>query len=135
MTQPLSSSRSTTPTLSVMIVDDESPARARLRDLLSDVAAEVPNAVVAEAANGLLAIEAIALNPVDVVLADIRMPRMDGVELARHVSRMERPPAVIFVTAFDQEVQQHFGDGRVIRFHGCFDDGSGQLRWHGCQRC
>ena len=108
MTQPLSSSRSTTPTLSVMIVDDESPARARLRDLLSDVAAEVPNAVVAEAANGLLAIEAIALNPVDVVLADIRMPRMDGVELARHVSRMERPPAVIFVTAYDTYAVQAF---------------------------
>ena len=38
------------PTLSVMIVDDEAPARTRLRDLLADVAAEVPNAVVAEAA-------------------------------------------------------------------------------------
>ena len=65
MTLPLGETR---PTLSVMIVDDESPARARMRDLLSDVAGEVPNAVVAEAANGLLAIEAIALHPVDVVL-------------------------------------------------------------------
>ena len=110
MTLPLSAPKlnATTPTLSVMIVDDESPARARLRDLLSDVAAEVPNAVVAEAANGLLAIEAIVLNPVDVVLADIRMPKMDGIELARHVGRMERPPAIIFVTAYDSYAVQAF---------------------------
>ena len=83
MTLPTISTMPSQAALSVMIVDDESPARARLRDLLSDVAAEVPNAVVAEAANGLLAIEAIALHPVDVVLADIRMPKMDGIELAR----------------------------------------------------
>ncbi len=110
MTLPLSAPKlnATTPTLSVMIVDDESPARARLRDLLSDVAAEVPNAVVAEAANGLLAIEAIVLSPVDVVLADIRMPKMDGIELARHVGRMERPPAIIFVTAYDSYAVQAF---------------------------
>ncbi len=110
MTLPLSAPKlnATTPTLSVMIVDDESPVRARLRDLLSDVAAEVPNAVVAEAANGLLAIEAIVLNPVDVVLADIRMPKMDGIELARHVGRMERPPAIIFVTAYDSYAVQAF---------------------------
>jgi CheY-like chemotaxis protein len=61
---------------------------------------------VAEAANGLLAIEAIALHPVDVVLADIRMPKMDGIELARHVGRMERPPAIIFVTAYESYAVQ-----------------------------
>lgn len=98
----------TQPMLSVMIVDDESPARARLRDLLADVSGEVPNAVVAEAANGLLAIEAIALHPVDVVLADIRMPKMDGIELARHIGRMERPPAIVFVTAYDTYAVQAF---------------------------
>jgi two-component system response regulator AlgR len=94
--------------LSVLIVDDEAPARARLRDLLSDVAAEVPNAVVAEAANGLLALEAIAAHPVDVVLVDIRMPKMDGIELARHLGQLEHPPAVIFVTAFDGYAVQAF---------------------------
>ena len=108
MTLPTISTMPSQGALSVMIVDDESPARARLRDLLSDVAAEVPNAVVAEAANGLLAIEAIALHPVDVVLADIRMPKMDGIELARHVGRMERPPAIIFVTAYDTYAVQAF---------------------------
>lgn len=94
--------------LSVMIVDDEAPARARLRDLLSDVADEVPNAVVAEAANGLQALETIAAHPVDVVLVDIRMPKMDGVELARHLAQLEHPPAVIFVTAFDGYAVQAF---------------------------
>ena len=92
--------------LSVMIVDDEAPARARLRDLLADVAGEQPNTVVAEAGNGLLALEAIAgligtgVN-VDVVLVDIRMPTMDGIELVRHLALLEKPPGIIFVTAYD----------------------------------
>ena len=96
------------PSLSVMIVDDEAPARARLRDLLSDVATEVPNAVVAEAANGLLAIEAIEGRTVDAALIDIRMPKMDGIELARHLGRLQRPPAIIFVTAYDRYAVQAF---------------------------
>lgn len=87
--------------LSVMIVDDEAPARVRLRDLLADIASALPSEVVAEAENGLLALAAIAQRRVDVVLADIRMPTMDGIELARHLSQLEQPPAVIFVTAFD----------------------------------
>lgn len=94
--------------LSVVIVDDEAPARARLRDLLSDIAGEVPNEVVAEAANGRLAVEAIEEHPADVVLVDIRMPEMDGIELARHLSRLEKPPAVIFVTAYDSYAVEAF---------------------------
>src|SRR5690606_38214722 len=46
--------------------------------------------------------------PADVVLADIRMPVMDGVELARHLARLEAPPAVIFVTAYDQYAVEGF---------------------------
>ena len=97
-------------TLSVMIVDDEAPARQRLRDLLADVATEVPNAVVAEAANGLLAIaviEGLAVD-LDVALVDIRMPKMDGIELARHLAQLEHPPVIIFVTAFDAYAVQAF---------------------------
>ena len=95
-------------TLSVMIVDDEAPARVRLRDLLADIAAEVPNAVVAEAANGLLALEAVEEHSVDVALVDIRMPKMDGIELARHLSRLEHSPAIIFVTAYENYAVQAF---------------------------
>lgn len=90
--------------LSVMIVDDEAPARARLRDLLADVASVQPNTVVAEAANGLLALEAVgalADATVDVALIDIRMPTMDGIELARHLALLDQPPGIIFVTAYD----------------------------------
>ena len=88
-------------TLSVIIVDDEGPARARLRDLLADIAHELPNEIVAEADNGLRALAAIDGGGVDVALVDIRMPGMDGIELAHHLSQLEQPPAVIFVTAFD----------------------------------
>jgi two-component system response regulator AlgR len=88
-------------TLSVIIVDDEGPARARLRDLLADIAHELPNEIVAEADNGLRALAAIDGGGVDVALVDIRMPGMDGIELAHHLSQLEHPPAVIFVTAFD----------------------------------
>ena len=87
--------------LSVMIVDDEAPARSRLRDLLADIAAELPNEVLAEAENGLLALAAITGCRIDVALVDIRMPRMDGLELAGHLAQLEQPPVVIFVTAFD----------------------------------
>lgn len=94
--------------VSVMIVDDEAPARARLRDLLADVAPEMPNTVLAEAGNGIQALAAIEGLQVDVVLVDIRMPKMDGIELARHLSRLEHPPAVIFVTAYDTYAVQAF---------------------------
>jgi len=101
-------SESLLPMLSVMIVDDEAPARRRLRDLLADLLNELPTTVVAEAANGLEAIEAIGEHEVDVVLVDIRMPKMDGIELAQHLTRLENPPAIIFVTAYDSYAVQAF---------------------------
>lgn len=91
-----------------MIVDDEAPARRRLRDLLSDVAALVPNEVVAEAPDGAEALNLIANAAPDVVLLDIRMPCLDGLELAQHLARIPAPPGVIFVTAFDQHAVTAF---------------------------
>jgi two-component system response regulator AlgR len=88
-----------------MIVDDEAPARTRLRDLLADIAGEVPNTVAGETAN---AVEALKEEMPDVMLVDIRMPVMDGIELARHVARLDNPPAVIFVTAYDSYAVQAF---------------------------
>jgi two-component system response regulator AlgR len=87
--------------LRVLIVDDEAPARARLRDLLSDCSAEVAHEIVGEAANGREALDIVAAGNVDVVLLDIRMPEIDGIELAQHLQKLERPPAVIFTTAYD----------------------------------
>ena len=95
-------------TLRLLLVDDEAPARARLRDLLGDIAAEVPSIVVAEAADGFAALERAQAGDLDVALVDIRMPGMDGVELARHLARLPTTPAVIFVTAFDQYAVQAF---------------------------
>jgi len=94
--------------LRLILVDDEAPARTRLRDLLGDIAAEVPSVVVAEAADGRAALELAQAGSLDVALIDIRMPGMDGVELARHLARLPAAPAVIFVTAFDQYAVQAF---------------------------
>ena len=94
--------------LRVLVVDDEAPARARLRDLLGDVAGQQPNALVGMAANGVEALRLLEDAAADVVLADIRMPVMDGVELARHLARLPEPPALVFVTTYDQYAVQAF---------------------------
>ncbi|MBS1190345.1 MAG: DNA-binding response regulator [Rhodocyclaceae bacterium] len=94
--------------LAILIVDDEPPARARLRELLADIAPELPNRVVGEAGHGLAALQKLNEEPADVVLCDIRMPRMDGIELAGHVGGLPHPPAVIFVTAYDNYAVQAF---------------------------
>jgi len=94
--------------LSVMIVDDEAPARTRLRDLLTDLNDEIPTTITAEAADGLSAIEAMDGHCIDVVLVDIRMPKMGGIELAQHLAHLENPPAIIFVTAYDSHAVEAF---------------------------
>ena len=87
--------------LKVLIVDDEVPARRRLHELLSDGAAQLPVNVAGEALNGLQALEWLSRHAVDVVLLDIRMPEMDGIELAQHIQKLPQPPAIIFTTAYD----------------------------------
>lgn len=90
------------PPLRLLLLDDEAPARARLRDLLGDIAVEVPTTVIGEAADGRQALALVQQQPCDIVLVDIRMPDMDGIEFARHLAKLPTPPAVIFVTAYDQ---------------------------------
>lgn len=97
-----------TEALRVFIVDDEAPARARMKALLADIAAEQPNVLVGEAANGVEALERLADAPADVALVDIRMPRMDGVELARHLAAAGNSPTVVFTTAYDEYAVQAF---------------------------
>jgi two-component system response regulator AlgR len=92
----------------IMVVDDEAPARARLRNLLDDIAERVPTVVVAEAGDGVEALEVSAGLTVDIALIDIRMPRMDGLELARQLATLPNPPGVIFATAFDQYAVKAF---------------------------
>lgn len=85
----------------ILIVDDEAPARARLRDLLDECRESFPLAVVDEARTGREALGVLNREKVDIVLLDIRMPDMDGLEAARHMAGMAEPPAIIFTTAFD----------------------------------
>ncbi len=94
--------------LKVLIVDDEAPARTRLRDLLDDIADRQPTELIGLVANGVEALRLLETTPADAVLADIRMPLMDGVELARHLARFEPRPAVIFTTAYDQYAVEAF---------------------------
>ena len=87
--------------LRVVIVDDEAPARSRMRDLLADCARDVPLTVTGEAGSGRAALDLLAAAPADLVLLDIRMPEMDGIEVAQHLQQLEHPPAIIFATAYD----------------------------------
>ncbi len=93
--------------MKLLIVDDEPLARARLRALVAELA--MPGVeVVGEAVDGVDAILAHESAPVDVVLLDIAMPRMDGLEAARHLSTLDQSPAVIFCTAFDEHALAAF---------------------------
>ena len=83
--------------MKVLIVDDEQLARDRLARMLSDMPGYD---VVGQAANGMQAVQLCESTQPDVVLLDIRMPGMDGLEAARHVAGMEQPPAVVFCTAY-----------------------------------
>ena len=94
--------------LRVLIVDDEAPARRRLRELLDDCAGVLPLALVGEAANGREALDLLHTVSADLVLADINMPEMGGLELARHVLKLPQPPVVIFTTAHDEHALQAF---------------------------
>jgi two-component system response regulator AlgR len=87
--------------LAVFIVDDEPPARNRLKDLLSDCAEQLPLTIVGEAGNGVEALDKLSEVHADVVLMDIRMPQMDGIELAQHLNKLHKPPVIVFTTAYD----------------------------------
>ena len=79
--------------MKVLIVDDEQPARDRLRQILAD---EDGYDVVGEAGNGIEALDVAGRVSPDIVLLDIRMPGMDGIETAHHLNSMDTPPAVVF---------------------------------------
>lgn len=90
----------------LLIVDDEALARERLRSLLSELDMEIE--IVGEASNGRQAIEqARDLQP-EVILLDIRMPGMDGIEASRHLNALVPAPAIIFTTAYDEHALAAF---------------------------
>ncbi|MCZ6761407.1 MAG: LytTR family DNA-binding domain-containing protein [Gammaproteobacteria bacterium] len=96
--------------MKILVVDDEAPARDRLKRLIEE---HDDWQVVAEAANGHEALERADATQPDLVLLDIRMPGMDGIETARHLAQMDEPPAVIFTTAFNEYAVEAFAASAV----------------------
>lgn len=96
--------------MKVMVVDDEPLARSRLVRLLENLGG---CEVVAEAGNGAQAVEQWQQHRPDVVLMDIRMPVMDGLNAARELAGEDEPPAVIFCTAYDDYAVQAFDANAV----------------------
>jgi len=92
----------------IFIADDEAPARERLKELLGDIAGEVETSVVGEAQNGLEALERVPASGAQVLLLDIKMPGMGGLEVARHLAALEHAPSVVFVTAHDRHAVEAF---------------------------
>ena len=91
--------------MNVLIVDDEHLARQRLRKMLS---ATPGHQIIGEAETGEDALRKTQASQPDVVLMDIRMPGMDGIEAASYINKMDRPPAIIFTTAFSDHALHAF---------------------------
>ncbi|HVO00396.1 MAG TPA: LytTR family DNA-binding domain-containing protein [Steroidobacteraceae bacterium] len=89
----------------VLIVDDEPPARERLRRLLEEHGGVD---IAGEAANGEQAVRLAGDLKPDLVLLDVRMPGMNGLEAARHLALFDAPPAVVFTTAYDAYAVEAF---------------------------
>lgn len=91
--------------LRVLAVDDEAPALEDLARLLDDAEGV---AEVRTAASGAEALAAVAENTFDALFLDVRMPGLDGVELARVLRRFADPPCVVFVTAYESAAVEAF---------------------------
>lgn len=98
--------------MKILIVDDEALARDRLSQILDD---SDEYDVVGEAENGEQALEIARTSAPDVVLLDIRMPGMNGIETAHHLNSFESPPAIIFTTAYDEYAIEAF-DTRAVGY-------------------
>ena len=93
------------PVLQVLIVDDEPHARERLERLIG----ELPHCeVVGSCGTGREALQRVVEVSPSVVLLDIRMPGMSGIEAARHLAAVPAAPAVVFTTAYDEYAMEAF---------------------------
>ncbi len=91
--------------LRALVVDDETPAREELAFLLRDEPRVAETRVAGSAGEAL---RILAEQPIDVIFCDIKMPGLDGVELARVVSRFAYRPQIVFVTAYDDRAVDAF---------------------------
>ena len=98
--------------MKILIVDDEPLARERLHRHIQEIDSSYD---IIEAENGLIALQQSEKNNPDIVLLDIRMPGMDGIETANKLSEFETPPAIIFITAYDEYALDAF-DSQAIAY-------------------
>jgi len=98
--------------MNVLIVDDEPPARTRVRQLLEETG---EHTVIGEAQNGSEALQLCAKLAPDVILLDISMPGLNGIETAHHLNALEKPPCVIFTTAYDHYAVEAF-DAKAVGY-------------------
>jgi two-component system, LytTR family, response regulator AlgR len=91
--------------LRALVVDDEPPARARLTALLRDLD-QVE--VIGEARDAMEALRQLKELAPEILYLDVRMPGMSGLELARHLTRLDDPPAIIFTTAHGEHAMEAF---------------------------
>ena len=96
--------------MKILIVDDEQLARERLLELLKELDAQY---ILFEAGNGIEALKLVESSLPEVVLLDIRMPHMDGLEVASHLDTLQNPPAIIFTTAFQDHALAAFDNHAV----------------------
>lgn len=98
--------------MKVLVVDDEAPARDRLIHMVSSINNMETSG---QALNGLEAVRMVQNSLPDVVLIDIHMPSMDGIEAARHLSEMDEPPAIIFITAYSEHALEAY-DANAVNY-------------------
>tara|TARA_R110002072_G_scaffold97390_3_gene214206 strand:+ start:1699 stop:2433 length:735 start_codon:yes stop_codon:yes gene_type:complete len=96
--------------MKILIVDDEALARERLHDLVIEL---YPDAITIEAINGIDALDKISAHSPEIILLDIRMPGMDGLELANHLLHLDSPPAIVFTTAYQDHTLSAFDANAV----------------------
>jgi two-component system response regulator AlgR len=92
--------------MKILIVDDEKLARDRIKRLLEKVDGDYT--VIGEASDGQSAVALVSELQPDIVLLDIRMPGMDGLEAARHIMKLDKPPAILFCTAYGEHALAAF---------------------------
>ncbi len=96
----------------VLIVDDEAPARERLQQILEELDGYTCAGL---AANGDEALRLVASERPEIVLLDIRMPGLSGIEVAHHLNALEHAPAVVFTTAYDEYAIEAF-EARAVGY-------------------
>ena len=87
------------PQRTVLVVDDEAPARDRLSRIVEEIEGW---RCAGSCGSGAEALDVVSIQRPDVVVLDIEMPGLGGLEVARRLADLDYPPAVIFATAYDQ---------------------------------